>query len=225
MSENVAVVLTAFALAKLTVPGPLPLVQVTVTAPGGLGLPSSLTEPESAAPAGSVMVWLGPASTTGAVLVGSTVICTESVAESAPSLAVSRRRYVPAIENEAVVVSALAVPKLTVPGPLPLLQATVNIPGGLGSPSSLTVPESAADAGSVMVWLGPASTIGAWLGRGSTVICTESTPVSAPSNAESRMTYVPATVNVAVVESAFAFWKLTVPGPLPLLQVSVTVPG
>ncbi len=55
-TENVAVVLTTLALAKLTVPGPLTLDHETVTAPGGLGSPSSLTEPESRALDGSRIV-------------------------------------------------------------------------------------------------------------------------------------------------------------------------
>ncbi len=89
---NVAVVPRAFPFWKLTVPGPLPLLQVTVTRLGGLGKPSSNTVPVRVAPAGSVIVWLGPASTTGAAFgAGSTVICTVSLVLSPPSLAVSRR--------------------------------------------------------------------------------------------------------------------------------------
>src|SRR5262249_44962016 len=172
---------------KLTVPGPLPLLQATVNIPGGLGSPSSLTVPESAADAGSVMVWLGPASTIGAWLGrGSTVICTETTQERRLWKAGSRGAYVPATVNVAVVESAFAFWKLTVPGPLPLLQVSVTVPGGLGFPSSNTVPVSTAPPGSVMVWLGPASTSGAEFGTGSTVICTESVVASAPSFAVRR---------------------------------------
>ena len=75
----------ALAFWNVTVPGPLPLLQVVVTAPGGLGSPSSVTVPSSVAPAGSVMVWSSPASTTGAVLGGGcTVTCSESVVASDP---------------------------------------------------------------------------------------------------------------------------------------------
>ena len=49
----------------------------------------------------------------------------------------------------AVVLSALAFTKLTVPGPLNLDQVVVRMP--LGKPSSVAVPERLAPAGSVMV--------------------------------------------------------------------------
>ncbi len=49
----------------------------------------------------------------------------------------------------------------TFPGPLTLLHTVVTAPGGFGSPSSPTVPSSAAVAGSVMDRFGPASTVGA----------------------------------------------------------------
>src|SRR5260370_17851606 len=55
-------------LAKLTIPGPLDSDQLMVTRPGGVGRPSSLSEPAKAAAAGRVMVWSAPALGTGAKL-------------------------------------------------------------------------------------------------------------------------------------------------------------
>ena len=65
-AEKLALVSIAFGLAKVTVPGPETFVQVVVTAPGGLGRPSSVTVPSSAAFAGRLIVWSGPAFTFGA---------------------------------------------------------------------------------------------------------------------------------------------------------------
>ena len=75
----------------MTVPGPLTLDQVVVTVAGGFGFPSSVTVPFRLAVAGKVMVWSGPALTTGAVLGAVlTVMTMSSLADSALSLAVSR---------------------------------------------------------------------------------------------------------------------------------------
>src|SRR6266536_1917088 len=63
------VVVGELPLAKVTVPGPLSVDQVVVTA-GGLGKPSSVTTPLSVALPGRVMIWSGPASTAGARLIG-----------------------------------------------------------------------------------------------------------------------------------------------------------
>ncbi len=73
-------------------PGPLTEDQVVVTLAGGLGSPSSVAVPAKLTAAGSVMVWSGPAFTTGALFVGAalTVTTTSSVDERAPSLAVRR---------------------------------------------------------------------------------------------------------------------------------------
>ena len=88
---KVAVVLSALALAKVTVPGPLTLLHDEVTvAPAGL--PSSDTLPLSEALAGRVIVWSAPALTTGARLAASTVTVTSSLAFSSESSAVSRSR-------------------------------------------------------------------------------------------------------------------------------------
>jgi hypothetical protein len=90
-----------------------------------------------------------------------TVTLTSSLALSVPSDAVSRSTYDPATVNVAVVVSAAGVPNVTVPGPLTLVQAFVTDAGGLGNPSSVTVPTKLAVAGSVIVWSTPAFTVGA----------------------------------------------------------------
>src|SRR6185436_15384047 len=82
---------------------------------------------------------------------------------SCPSLAVRRRTYDPAAEKLAVVLSVAALPKVTVPGPLTLLQVKVSAAGGLGSPSSEAVPARLAVFGRVIVWSIPAFTVGARL--------------------------------------------------------------
>jgi hypothetical protein len=85
-TANVAVVAGAEASANVTAPGPLTVLHVYVNAPGGFGRPSSVAEPLKLALFGSVIVRLGPALTTGALL---TVITTLSLPVSALSLAVS----------------------------------------------------------------------------------------------------------------------------------------
>src|SRR5262245_32051337 len=104
-------------------------------------------------------------------------------------------------ENVAVVLTALGLPNVTVPGPLPLVQATVKDPGGLGSPSSVTVAMRVAAEETGMVWSAPAYTFGATFWTGSTVICTWSLTANAPSFAVSRSTYVPVAENVARVSA------------------------
>ena len=59
--------------------------------------------------------------------------------------------WLPAIEKVAVVVRALALPKVTVPGPLTIDQVVVTVPGGVGRPSSEADPARAAVAGKVIV--------------------------------------------------------------------------
>ncbi len=49
-----------------------------------------------------------------------------------------------------MVTAAFGLPNVTVPGPLTIVQAVVNAAGGLGRPSSLTVPLKLAEAGSVI---------------------------------------------------------------------------
>ena len=86
---------------------------------------------------------------------------TSSLACSALSLAVRRNTYTPAAENVAVVSMAEASPNVTSPGPETLLQVVVTAPGGLGRPSSVTVPSRFAEAGgNMIVWLLPALTVG-----------------------------------------------------------------
>src|SRR5262245_43893931 len=58
---------------------------------------------------------------------GLTTIVTSSVLESVPSLPVRRRTYVPATENEAEVSTRFALPNVTVPGPLNLVQVVVSV--------------------------------------------------------------------------------------------------
>ena len=90
-----------------------------------------------------------PAFTTGAVFAGLTVIVTSEVEDSAVSLAVSRNTYVPEAEKVAVVLSRLAFPNVTVPGPLNFDHVVCKVL--VGRPSSLAVPERLALAGRVMV--------------------------------------------------------------------------
>ena len=80
-----------------------------------------------------------------------TFTTTSSLDERALSDAVSRRRKLPVLANRAVVLSALALAKVTVPGPLTFLQVVVRAPGGFGSPSSEAVPASGAPFGRVIV--------------------------------------------------------------------------
>jgi hypothetical protein len=79
------------------------------------------------------------------------VIVTSSVADNTLSLAVSLNMYVPSTEKLADVLSAFALPKETVPGPLTLDHVVVNVAGGFGNPSSVAVPLRLALAGSVII--------------------------------------------------------------------------
>jgi hypothetical protein len=83
------------------------------------------------------------------------------VDDTAESLAVNLRTYVPDVEKVAVVLNAWESPKVTVPGPLTFDQVFVNV--FVGKPSSLAVPDRFAEAGSVMVWFEPALTVGGLL--------------------------------------------------------------
>ena len=66
----------------------------------------------------------------------------------------------PAVLNDADVLVAEALPKVTVPGPETLVQVLATLPGELGRPSSVTLPVSDAVPGSWIVWSGPAFTTG-----------------------------------------------------------------
>jgi hypothetical protein len=151
-AENVAVVAALDAEPNVTVPGPLTFVQLTVKVLP-LGNPSSLAVPARMAVADRLIVWFGPAFTTGAWFVGEagfTEITTSALVTRALSLAVSRRVYVPAAENVAVVEATDDEPNATVPGPLIFVQLTVRwLP--LGNPSSLAVPDNPTPDGSVIV--------------------------------------------------------------------------
>src|SRR4051812_16984013 len=96
----------------------------------------------------------------------------------------------PSVENVAVVFSALASVKLTVPGPLTFDQVVVSVAGGFGSPSSLALPLNDAPAGRVTVWSNPALTVGGWLvgAPGLTVTVTSSVFQRTPSLPTSRST-------------------------------------
>ena len=77
----------------------------------------------------------------------------------------------------------------TVPGPLTLIQLFEICPGGDGRPSSVAVPVSVTEEGSVTVRSAPAFTTGALFGgAGFTVIVTSSLTVTAPSLAVRRST-------------------------------------
>ena len=158
---------------------------------------------------------------TGAAL---TVIVTVLVLINAVSLAINRRTYAPFVENPAVVTSEVALPNVTVPAPLTLLHATVNLLDG--NPSSVAVPDRFATDGNVTVWFGPALTTGAWLTGGAalTVIVTALVRARAVSFAISRSTYDPFVEKLARVFAVAAFVNVTVPGPLTLLHASVSVP-
>ena len=84
-----------------------------------------------------------------------------------------------------MLVSDPASPNVTVPGPLTSLHATVTVPGGSGSPSSLTDPASVSVFGKLTLASTPAFATGAWFAA-DTVTTTSSVPLSAPSFAVSR---------------------------------------
>src|SRR2546428_4337168 len=108
------------------------------------------------------MIFAGPASMTGAFPpppAALATMVTSSEADKAVPVAVNRRTYVPAAEKLAVVACALTSPKVTLPGPLILDQVRDSLLPA-GKPSSEAVPLRLADAGKVMVWLGPALTVG-----------------------------------------------------------------
>jgi hypothetical protein len=79
-----------------------------------------------------------------------TVVVISSEDVRAPSLAVSLSTYVPGELKLTAVLSEFAFPKLTVPGPLTLLQVVVSVAGGLGRPSSVALPAKEAEFGNVI---------------------------------------------------------------------------
>src|SRR6267142_519747 len=76
-----------------------------------------------------------------------------------------------------------------------------------------------------MTFAGPASTTGGFppVSAGLTTIVTSLLEDKAPSLAVNRSTYVPAADKLAVVLCAFALPNVTVPGPLTLDQVVVSM--
>ena len=75
---------------------------------------------------------------------------TSSEADNALSLAERRKVYTPADENAAVELRAAALPNVTVPGPLTVLQDLVSVLP-VGQPSSVAEPARVTEAGNVMV--------------------------------------------------------------------------
>ena len=86
-SGKKAVVSSALGVVKVTVPGPLTWVHVTVGV--GAGRPSSVTVPSRSVLSGHAIIWPGPASTSGGWFSGWTVTVSWSLAVSSPSSAVS----------------------------------------------------------------------------------------------------------------------------------------
>src|SRR5262249_59775740 len=99
------------------------------------GHPSAVSGRGSAAVVGKWVVWLLPPLTTGAVFARLTVMVTSADADSAVSLAVNLRTYVPAWSKLAVVVGLAAFANVTVPGPLKIGRApgTDGPEGGVAS--------------------------------------------------------------------------------------------
>jgi hypothetical protein len=105
------------------------------------------------------------AGVTTALMVGTGAFTTLMVTSPLPagweSFAVRRRTYVPTWPNAAVVAAAAAAARLTVTGPLTLLQESASV-WPSGSMSSLTFALKEAAAGIVIVCSAPASTAGRW---------------------------------------------------------------
>ena len=110
---------------------------------------------------GRVIVWVAPALTVGAVSVVAaalTVMCTVEVAVAPlASVAVSSKTYVPWTRLPAVVLSAAALAKVAVEGPL----TWVHFVDLIVPPVSDAVPVSVTLlVGRVIVWAGPALSTG-----------------------------------------------------------------
>jgi hypothetical protein len=148
---NVALAFSEFALTKTTVPGPLTLLQLTVSELP-LGSPSSVAFPVRVVPAGKTMDMSLPALTDGAwfVSAGLTKTTMSSDVDNKLSLTVRRKVYDPLMANDAVVFNDEALPNVTVPGPLILLHVLVKVLPD-GRPSSDAVPASVAAAGNVII--------------------------------------------------------------------------
>src|SRR3989442_6113150 len=105
------------------------------------------------------MTFAGPASTIGGAGVTTTIV-TSPLADKSLSVAVNRRTYVPTAEKLAVVLSALTLPNVTVPGPLNFDHVVMSV-SPTGRLSSVDIPFRTAEAGRVVVRLRPALTTSA----------------------------------------------------------------
>src|SRR5205814_462080 len=112
--ENDAVVLSAFTFPNVTVPGPLNFDHVVIRVP--FGIPSSVADPDRFEPAGipTRRSFDLMKSRLFSTRIGLTAMVTSEVDDSAVSLAVKRKTYVPEVENDAVVLSAFTLPNVTV---------------------------------------------------------------------------------------------------------------
>src|SRR5918999_24182 len=166
------------------VTGPLTWLQLTLSEFGD-GTPSSIAKPwRGIVLSGGVIIWSGPALTSGGWLLACTVIVTVSATSNSPSPTVSRSTYTPGTLKEAVVEGASAFSKVTGPGPLATLHRNVRVLP-TGRPSSVTVADRVTVFGSVTSWSSPETTTGAWL-RATTVIVVSSLLVSSESEAVRR---------------------------------------
>ena len=121
-----------------------------------------MTVPSSAALAGRVIVWSGPAFTSGAWFGG--VDGDDDVVAGGECGVVgceAQRVACPAAEKLAVVSIAVGVGEGDRARPGHLRPGRAHGSWRVGRPSSVTVPSRLAFAGSVIVWSGPAFTFGA----------------------------------------------------------------
>jgi hypothetical protein len=142
--EKVAVVLNSCGWAMLTVPGPLTTLHVVPRRRRARRRRHTCRRARRAA--GNVTVWSGPAFAVGARFTWPIVtsIVTLEVADSSPSLPVSISTYDPGVEKPAVVIKDVALPKVTVPGPLTLVQrAERGVPVLMPSVSVIDPPSEA----------------------------------------------------------------------------------
>ena len=141
-----------------------------------------------------------------------------SLADTAPSFAVSCRTYAPWTEKLAVVEAAAASPNVTVPGPLTFVHCVVTAATG-----QAVVGDRAGERGrrgrerEDLIGSGidhGRHVAGAGHDHGDRCRC----PSSSPSFAVNVRTYVPARLNDAEVDVAFGVPNVTVPGPLVLVH-------
>ena len=91
--------------------------------------------------------------------------------------------------------------KVTVPGPLTLDHVVLRVPG-LGSPSSVAMPDSVAAPGRVTFWSGPAFTVGGWFAGPATVQVNETSSVSVPSETVTCTGWLPVEPAAMVPETS-----------------------